>query len=176
MALNPPRKYKPAKIGQTLRDRLLAFGLVMGFAISFLGAGFAAGVAVRLELHREEAGVMAKATNLFAGRAFYSKTIGPVLSANIGDDSRDRRSDTMKEKQRRARRKHVKLLAQDGANLRWGKEGDSMTIHGFLNGTDPILLLTDNPPLWRSTLSWIGVGLGLLTCLGALKQLIPKAA
>ncbi len=176
MALNTPRKYKPAKIGQTLGDRLIAFGIVMGFAISLLGAGFAAGVAVRLELHREEAGVQAKATNLFAGRAFYSKSIGPVVSANIGDDSRDRRSDSIKEKQRRARRKHVKLVAQDGSHLRWGQESDSMTIHGFLSGTDPSLVLTDNPALWRSTLSWIAVGLGLLTCFGAFKQLIPVTA
>lgn len=130
---------------------------------------------MRLELHRGDQGVHATATNQFVGRAFFSKTIGPVVRADIKDNSRDRRSDSIKERQRRARQKRMVLTAEDGSNLSWGRESDTHAVSEFLRGPESDLVLTDDPPLWRSILSWIGVGLGLLTCLGALKQLIPVA-
>lgn len=170
MSIHAPHSV-PAKPGSPF----LAFLFLTAMAVAFLGAGLVCGVEPRLLLERTEARTFrATGSNHFAGLRFYTKYVEGVTGVVTGDAVRDRRGDSAHENQKRRRQKHLSLVGADGSRVGWDRETDARLIEDFMRGTEPVLSLTDKPPLWRMAVSWFLVGFGGLTLLGAIQSFFPK--
>ena len=114
-------------------------------------------------------------SNQFAGYRFYSKTIEGVQGVRHADGSRNRRSDSMKERELQTRRKRLVFDAANGAELSWARTDDSRMIDEFMRGDASSLALKDPPPRWRMALSWFCAALGGLKFYGVIQNaFFPK--
>lgn len=148
-----------------------AFLILSGISTAILLAGLVLGTEPRLALERTGEGEFrATASNHFAGRQFYAKTIDGVREVRTDDAAHAGRRYSPEEMRRRRRQKHLDLFGRDGARVGWDRETDRSTIEAFMRGSEPTLALTDPPPGWRMAAAWFCVGLGGLSLIGAVRS------
>lgn len=150
------------------------FMSVMAF-FCFLGA-LVLGTEPRMDLLRTgERKFQVTAFNTFAGFTFYSRSIQGVAGVTLDDAYRDRLSDSVVEKRKQRKRKHLDFTGDGGANLRWDREDDQPVIEEFMRGNQPSFTLEDPAPLWRKATAWFFVVFGILTFMGGVGAFFPKA-
>lgn len=147
------------------KERLLSAAFVLVIAIGFLGAGLMLVASSQLVLTREADGVHAKLTTHFLSWTILQRTMGPIERVFIGDDYRDRTTDSLREKERQRSRRHVEMVAKSNARLTWNREDDYTKINGFLSAREPSLTLRNDPGGLRGIGGWGLFGFGVL-CLG----------
>jgi hypothetical protein len=127
-------------------------------------------------LERNEPGTFrGTGSNHFAGYQYFTKTVDGISEVVLGSDARDRRSDSLRERQRRESRKHLDFYGADGRRLGWDREDDRRQIDDFMRGDAPRLTLTEPPPLWRMAVAWFLIGFGVLVFIGAIQSsFFPK--
>ncbi len=168
--------YAPDPRAAKRRDAFLALLIISVFALFIAGAGFALGIEPRLVLERSAGGSFrGTGSNHFAGRQFFSKTVEGITGVQLGSAKRDRSSDSVKDRQRQSRQRHLDLYGADRARLGWDRESDQGLIEDFMRGKEPRLALADPPPPWRKGVSWFCFGFaGLLVIGGIQSNFFPK--
>jgi hypothetical protein len=115
--------------------------------------------------------------SFFFGQQFRKKTVEGVTEVVVDDADRNRRSDSLQEKRRQRRQKHLNFFGNDGARVGWDRESDYLVVGEYMRGTESSLILKDLPPTWRLVIAWFFVGLGSLTLVGAVQNaLFPKSS
>jgi hypothetical protein len=168
--------YAPDSPRAKVKKSVVDFLILFPFVIALLGCALALGIEPRMLLERTaERAFRVTGSNQFAGHQFYSKTIEGVEGVRHADGSRNRREDSIRERNRQASRKRLVFDAADGAMLSWDREDDSRLIDEFMRSDASTLSLKDPPPRWRMGLSWFCAGLGGLTLFGVIRNsFFPK--
>lgn len=168
--------YAPDSRPANLRGALLAVLFLSVIALGLAGTGLVLGTEPRLTLERIGlATFRVTGANYFAGRQFFTKTIEGMTEVVTGSAERDRRTDSIKEKRRREKRKRLDFYGADQSRIGWDREDDRRQIDEFMNGTEPKLSLTDPPPAWRMAIAWCCIGFGVLVFIGAIQSnFFPK--
>jgi hypothetical protein len=166
----------PDPFWKKLRGAILAVLILSVIAVGFLGTALVLGTEPRLTLERSGPGTFrVTGENFFAGYRFFTKTIDGVTEVVAGSAARDRRSDSLRERQRRQSQKHLDLYGADGSRIGWDREDDQRQIEEFMRGTEARLALADPPPLWRMAIAWCCAGFGALIFIGAIQSnFFPK--
>jgi hypothetical protein len=163
--------YAPDPRWKKLRGAVLACLFLSALALCFMGAGLVLGTEPRLVLERSGPGSFrGTGSNHFAGYQYFTKTVDGISKVIVSSAARDRSSDSLAERQRRERQKHLDLYGADGRRLAWDREHDQRQIEDFMRGEEPRLALTDPPPLWRMGCAWFVAGFGALVFVGAIQS------
>lgn len=168
--------YAPDPRDKKLRDAFLAVLIISVFSAFCLGAAFALTVEPRLVLERTgPRSFRGTGSNHFAGYQFYTKTVDGISGVVVGSAARDRRDDSLQERQRRASQKHLDLYGADRRRLGWDRMDDQRIIEDFMRGDEPRLALANPPPLWRKCIAWFAACFGALIFVGAIQSnFFPK--
>lgn len=168
--------YAPDPFRKKFRGALLAVLFLSVIAIGFLGTGLVLGTEPRISMERSGPGTFrVTGENFFAAHRFYTKTVEGVTEVIADSAARDRRGDSLKERQRREKQKHLDFFGADSRRIGWDRETDKRKIEDFMRGSEPQLALADPPPLWRMCIAWFCLGFGVLTFIGAIQSnFFPK--
>lgn len=155
----------------TIRQRLSSLFILSTISLAILLSGLVLGTEPRLILERTgDRTFRVTASNNFAGRPFYSKTVEGVNEVLQDDADRNRRGDSAKKKKQQRKQKHLDFFGNDEARVGWDRETDQTAIEEFMRGSEQSMRLEDPPPLWRMIASWFCVGLGGLCLIGAIRN------
>ena len=168
--------YAPDPFAKKLRRAFLAVLIVSVIALGFVGAGLALGTELRLVLERSGPGTFrVTGASYFAGYRYHLKTIEGVTEVVVSSAARDRRSDSLRETQRRQSQKSLDLYGADRRRIGWAREDDKRQIEDFMSGTEPRLALADPPSFGRMSAAWCSAGFGVLIFIGAIQSnFFPK--
>lgn len=158
------------------KEAIFGFLVLSGFAIAFLGVALALGTEPRMLLERTGGRVFrVTGSNHFAGFQFFSKTIEGVERVDVRNASRNRREDSIQERNRRVSRLRLDFTGADGSVLSWDREQDRAMVDDFMRGDAASLALAAPPPRWRMALSWLSAGFAGLILVGAIQNaFFPK--